>query len=256
MSLSFEIRKERILTDLEKNEKVEVRDLAKHFDVSGETIRRDLERLELAGYLKKVYGGAVRTKSNKEPTYTQKASMNKDAKISICQLAASLVEDNDNIIIGHGTTAVEMVRFLKHKKNLTIITPSVPVLNLAMELIEGKVIFIGGELESQQQFTGGHLANMMLEKFSVNKAFIAAGGLSFRNGITDYDINGSILAKNMMERAEEIIVLADDTKFGKSTFAHINPLSFASIIITNRPCSNEWNEYLKENNIELLISEQ
>lgn len=255
MSLSYEIRKEKILSDLEKNEIIKVSHIAELLNVSGETIRRDLDRLDEEGYLKKVYGGAVKTKQSTEPTFIQKTSINRDEKREICKTAASLVEDNDNIIIGHGTTAAELMNFLMDKNNLTIITSSVPVLNLAMDYTKGKVIFLGGELESHQQFIGGHFSNLILDKFNVNKAFLAAGGLSFKNGITDYDINGSILAGQMMDKAEEVIILADHTKFGKSTFAHIKPLTAASMIITNSYCSDEWKEYLEEHNIHLLISE-
>ena len=255
MSLSFEERKKLILEYLEREEKIQVRVVAKILDVSGETIRRDLDRLEKEGILKKVYGGAVKAKNSIELPFDQKTTMNALEKRAICKAAAGLVEDGDVIMIGHGTTAFEIVRFLNDKKNVTVITPSVPVLLLAMEVFDGQIIFIGGEYEREQKFTSGPLAEMIVSKLRANKAFVAAGGLSINDGITDYDLHGSSSSRKLMQRAEDVIVLADHTKFGKSTFAHVSSLTDASMIITDKPCSNEWEKTLAENEIELLIAD-
>jgi len=256
MSLSFEERKKNILKTLEKDEKVHVRALADALQVSGETIRRDLDRLEKEGLLKKVYGGAVKTRFSLEPPFDQKTTLNEKEKRAICKTAASLVEDGDRIMIGHGTTPLEIVRFLGNKKNVTIITASVPVMLLAMEVFDGQIIFIGGEFERSQKFTSGPLSDIVLQQLKANKAFIAAGGVSLKDGITDYDLNGSSISRRMMERVEETVILADHTKFGKTTFAHICPLNDVSIMITDQYCSEEWKAALAQREIELLIADE
>lgn len=254
MSLSFEERKKIILKSLEREEKVQVRVVAKILQVSDETIRRDLDRLEKEGILKKVYGGAVKAKFNSwELPFDQKTAINEQEKQAICKAAAALVEDDDIIIIGNGTTPLEIVRFLADKNNITLITPSLPVLLLAMEVFKGRIIFIGGEFERNQKYTSGPLSEMMLQYLKANKAFIAAGGISTVNGITDYDINGSSISRKMMERAEDVIILADHTKFGKTTFAYMCALTDASMIITDKSCSVEWKNTLAKKDIELLI---
>jgi len=255
MSLSFEERKKLILRTLERDEKVQVNVLANALAVSGETIRRDLDKLEKEGLLKKVYGGAVKAKFSLELPFDQKTTINAQEKRAICKAAASLVEDGDSIFIGHGTTPLEIVRFLDQKKNVTVITPSIPVLLLAKETFPGRIIFIGGEFERNQKFTGGPLADIVLQQLKANKAFIAAGGVSMKDGITDYDLQGSSSSRKMMERVEEAIILADHTKFGKTTFAHICPLSDVSMIITDKKCPEEWKNILAQKEIELLIAD-
>jgi DeoR/GlpR family transcriptional regulator of sugar metabolism len=127
---------------------------------------------------------------------------------------------------------------------------------LAMEGFNGRVIFVGGEFERNQQYTSGPLSERTLELMKANKAFIAAGGISVGNGITDYDITGSSISRKMMERAEEVIILADHTKFGKTTFAHMCSLTDVAMIITDNHCHEDWKKILAEKNIELIISNE
>ena len=256
MSLSFEDRRKVILKSLEKEEKVQVPILAEKFQVSGETIRRDLEKLEKEGVLKKVYGGAVKTKFKSwELPFDQKVPINEKEKRAICRAAAALVEDGDSIMIGNGTTPLEIVRFLTDKRDITLITHSTPVLLLAMEVFHGRMIFIGGEFERNQRSTIGPLSERMLTNLKANKAFISAGGVSTVDGITDYDLNGASISRKMMERAEDAVILADHTKFGKTTFAYMCPINEASMIITDSQCSEEWKTTLAEKEVELLIAE-
>jgi DeoR/GlpR family transcriptional regulator of sugar metabolism len=256
MSLSFEERKKMILASLEKEEKVQVRVLSKILQVSDETVRRDLDRLEKDGVLKKVYGGAVKTKFHSwELPFDQKTMINEKEKRAISKKAAALVEDGDIIMIGNGTTPLDMVHFLADKNDITLITPSIPILLLAMEVFKGRVIFIGGEFERNQKYTSGPLSERTLRYLKANKAFIPAGGISTANGITDYDLSGSSISRKMMERAEDVIILADHTKFGKTTFAYMTSLTDASMIITDKSCSDEWKNILAERQIELLIAD-
>lgn len=255
MSLSYEERKKIIIQSLDRDEKVQVRELATALEVSGETIRRDLDRLEKEGMLKKVYGGAVKEKFSLELPFDKKTTINPMGKRAICKKAAELVEDGDSILIGHGTTPVDIVRYLDDKKNITIITPSIPVLLLTMESFTGKVIFIGGEYEANQKFTSGPLSDAILQQLKVNKAFVAAGGLSMNDGVSDYDLEGASSSRKMMKRADEAIIFADHTKFGKTTFAHICPLTDISMIITDRECSEEWSTIFADNEIEVLVAD-
>ncbi|MFZ7946714.1 DeoR/GlpR family DNA-binding transcription regulator [Neobacillus sp. 19] len=257
MSLSFEERKTTIMESLEKEEKVQVRMLAHILQVSDETIRRDLDRLEKEGFLKKVYGGAVKTKIHSwELPFDEKTMINNIEKHAICRAAASLIEDGDIIMIGNGTTPLDMIPYLVDKKDITLITHSVPIMLGAMDVFKGRVIFIGGEIERNQKYTSGPLSERMLELLQANKAFICAGGISTVNGITDYDISGSSISRKMMERAEEVIILADHTKFGKTTFANMCALTDASKIITDSSCSIEWRKLVSERGIELIVADE
>jgi len=257
MSLSFEKRKKKIMDQLNREGRVEVQALADELAVSTETIRRDLERLDQEGKLKKVYGGAVKVRSDAlELPFDKKTLINAKEKAAIGKRAAALVEDGDTIMIGNGTSTLEVVRNLADRPNVTIVTHSTPVLLLAMEMFPGRTIFVGGEVNRHQQSVSGPLAELVLNRLRVNKAFISAGGVSLVDGITDYELSEAHISRLMMERADEAIILADHSKLGKTTFANICSLDEVYTIITDHKCPEEWKRYMAERDIELIVAEE
>lgn len=259
LSLAFEQRKKTILSRLATEERIYVPELANLLEVSTETIRRDLDRLEKQGKLKKVYGGAVlktTAADGLEPSFETKRLINQPEKQAIAKAAASLIEDGDIIMIGNGTTSMELVRYISDRKNVSLITLSVPVLNLALEVFKGKIIFVGGEVDTHLQSTYGSLAQLTLKQMRANKAFIGVGGISAENGISDYELNEAQMSQILMERCDELIVMADHTKFGESTFAHICELEKTSVIVSDWNCPAKWKKILKEHHVSLLLGDK
>ncbi|MET3937405.1 DeoR/GlpR family transcriptional regulator of sugar metabolism [Paenibacillus sp. PvP094] len=253
MSLTYEERRQTILAQLATQGKVQVQLLADHFQVSTETIRRDLDRLEKEGELRKVYGGAVRVRSGMiEASFQKRSLLQLTEKQRIGAAAASLIEDGETVMLDNGTTTLEIMRQLKNRSQITVITNSVPILACALENFAGKIIFAGGDINPAVQASTGHLAHELLNQFKVNKAFISAGGISLTDGITDYMLEEAQISRKMMERAEESILVADNTKFGRSTFAQIAPLDKISMVITDDGCPPEWVDALHGMEIEMV----
>ncbi|WP_337102211.1 DeoR/GlpR family DNA-binding transcription regulator [Paenibacillus sp. YIM B09110] len=256
MSLTYEDRRMTILNHLEMEGKVQVHRLSEQLSVSTETVRRDLDRLEKEGKLRKVYGGAVKMRMELvEPPFLKRTQMMKAEKASIGKLAASLVEDGETIMVDNGTTTIEILPYLRDRTNITLITHSIPVLNLAMETFRGTIIFAGGEVNPEYQATTGSLTDRMLDQFKVNKAFISLGGISLADGITDYHLAEAAISRKMMQRAEESILVADHSKFGMSTFARVARLEEISMLITDAGCPKEWIDTMEALGIEVRISE-
>ncbi|MFX3617678.1 MAG: DeoR/GlpR family DNA-binding transcription regulator [Sporolactobacillus sp.] len=253
MSLAFESRKQYILKRLTKDGKIYVPDISKELDVSAETIRRDLDRLEQEGRLRKVYGGAVKNhRLSVEPAFEQKMLVNSKQKQIIGRLAASLIEEGDVIMLGNGTTVLSILDFLGNKQNITLISHSTPVILKAMENFNGELISIGGKVDVRQQSTHGPLAEIELLQLKANKAFISAGGISKNDGITDYDLNEASMSRLLMQRSEESIILGDTSKIGRTTFAHICDLKDVNAFVTDAECPGNMRQALKENGIRLL----
>ncbi|WP_054954866.1 DeoR/GlpR family DNA-binding transcription regulator [Paenibacillus dakarensis] len=256
MSLTYEERKQTILARLSTEGKVQVHALAKNFNVSTETIRRDLDRLEKEGKLRKVYGGAVQTRSEWiEPTFLRRTEMHQPEKQAIGRLAASLVKAGETVILDNGTTTLEIMRHLKGRGDVTVITNSVPIMACALEGFQGKIIFAGGEVNMNCQAATGAVAHQLLDQFKANKAFISAGGISLSEGITDYNLDEALLSRKIMQRTEEAILVADHSKFGVTTFAQIAPIDHISMIITDSGCTEEWVEAINKLDVEVLLSE-
>ncbi|NOV01601.1 DeoR/GlpR family DNA-binding transcription regulator [Paenibacillus planticolens] len=256
MSLTFEDRRMKILNHLEMEGKVQVLHLSELLSVSTETVRRDLDRLEKEGKLRKVYGGAVKMRMELvEPPFLRRTQMMKSEKAAIGKAAASIVQDGETIMLDNSTTTLEILPYLKDHTNVTLITHSVPVLNLAMELFSGRIIFIGGEVNVEYKAATGVLTDQMLDQFKVNKAFISVGGISLVDGITDFHLAEAVISRKMMQRAEESILVADHSKFGMSTFARVAKLDEISMLITDSGCPKEWIDTLEGLGIEVLIGE-
>ncbi|MEC0230413.1 DeoR/GlpR family DNA-binding transcription regulator [Paenibacillus alba] len=256
MSLTFEDRRMTILNQLEMEGKVQVHHLSELLAVSTETVRRDLDRLEKEGKLRKVYGGAVKMRMELvEPPFLKRAQMMRPEKMAIGKLAASLVQDGETIMLDNGTTTIEMLPYLKDRTNVTIITHSIPILNLAMETFRGRIIFAGGEVNAEYKAVSGVLTDQTLDQFKVNKAFVSVGGISLADGITDFHLGEAVISRKMMQRAEEAIVLTDHTKFGMATFARVSKLEDISMLITDAGCPKEWIDTIEALGIEVLISE-
>ncbi|CQR56022.1 DeoR/GlpR family DNA-binding transcription regulator [Paenibacillus riograndensis] len=251
MTLLAEERQQLILQQLEETGKVKVIPLAQQLEVSNETIRRDLDALEEQRKLKRVYGGAVKlTHFDGEPSYTMRRKLNQEGKQAIGREAARLLQDGDTVFMDTGTTVLEMTRWLAGKKNITIVTNSLPAASallqaLSLEQFTGKVILLGGEISVQQQSVSGILAHELLKQFTLDKAFLSVGGISPAQGITDYDMNESLVSRLAAGQASEVILLADHSKIGSTAFCQIAPLHTADVIISDQELPGGWKEELE-----------
>lgn len=255
MSLLSEERKRIVIELLNSHGKVKVNDLVERFGVSSETIRRDLEALELNKKLKKVYGGAIKISSaGVEPPYTQRFTNHENEKNIIGKLAASFVEDNDVIAIDVGSTTLKMIPWICSKNNITVVTNSVPALNALIEKKNkkhfiGNIIFLGGEINSQQMTVSGPLAESMLENLYVDKAFVAAGGLTIVQGITSYDELEASSSRKIMSKSKEIMVLVDNFKVGVINLYKVADIDQVDVIICDSDVPEQWKQSLKIKNV-------
>lgn len=251
MSILPEERKNEILNKLKRAGKVTVTDLAKQFNISEETIRRDLTILEEKGSLKKVYGGAIATIfQDGEPPFSQRTTVNQTEKIKIGKKATELISDGDVIVIDVGTTTVEFAHFIQNKKNITILTNSIPVSTVLTESLNqnkftGEILLLGGQIDPKQQSVSGRLTEQMLNEFNIDKAFISAGGVSIQNGVSNYHLNESLVSRIMVDVSKQIILLADHSKLGVDTFCKVCPLEKVDMIVCDQPFPDGWKNDLK-----------
>lgn len=261
MSVSSEQRKEFILQILDREGKVNVLPLAHRFMVSSETIRRDLDVLEREGQLRRVYGGAVRHSgySPSEPPYALRKSQNAEEKRAIGRAAADWIEDGSTIVIDVGTTAMELAMAIQDKQQLKVITNSVAVAAVLSDSLNqgrfrGKVTLLGGELNPEQQSISGPLCERMMEQFRVDLAFMSVGGVSLVDGITDYDANEASMSQLFARCAQRVVVLADHSKLGVTTFARIMSFDGVEAIICDVECPDEWKDAVDQSGVQWIAA--
>ena len=250
-------RRNQILTMLHKQGMVKIPELVKAFGVSVITIRRDLDEMVRAGWVQKVYGGAILApQAAPEPDaqrlFHARLANNHREKMMIGMAAAKLVKDGETIILDIGTTALEVAKNLGAYEDLTVLTNSIPILN---QLANTKlnVYSLGGRLRGNELALHGSLAFKALNDFCVDKAFIGAGGITLKNGITDHNLDSAELCTAIASRSRQTILVTDSSKFGKDASVIIGPLNSVETIITDSGISPEYADGIRQAGIELII---
>jgi DeoR/GlpR family transcriptional regulator of sugar metabolism len=236
--------------------------LVEAFDVSGDTVRRDLQYLHEQGVLVRSFGGVVRRDdlARFEPPFVTRMRANSDAKAAIGALAATLVADLQTLIVNGGTTTLELARALKDKKGLTVVTNNLHLPgNISPDAVS-QLHILGGQFRMRSFATLGPVElpdpqGGRTHAFHADLAFIGVGGVSDDGGFTGGDLRESSVIRQMAERAERVVVLADSSKFGRTAFAHIGELSIADVLITDTAPTAKLRAALAESGVQMLIPE-
>jgi len=233
MNISTEERREEIISIIQENGKVKVSELSERYGISEVSIRKDLELLEAEGHLSRVHGGAVGlNKLYVNMDLNERYRTNAIAKRKLAELASRFIEDNDTIMMNAGTTLTYVLRAIRNKKNITIVTNSVQNATEAALYSDFTVILLGGELDSKYQFTYGEDAISQLENYHANKCILSVDGISAAAGLTLYYSNEASLVKKMIESSGSVIITADSSKVGKNVFAKITDAAKTDILVT------------------------
>ncbi len=226
--------------------------LISHFDASEATIRRDISYLEDQKRIIRRRGEVFAIKKEKESAFTQREHLNQEAKQKIAQIAASLIDDYDTIILDAGTTTLEIARLLTHRTDLTILTNSLPVANtIAPSNIS--LSLAGGHLFSQNMSTQGPDAEAFFKKVEVGKTFIGASGVRKLVGLETLNPFEAEIKKLMVKAAKKVYGVIDSSKFetaGINVFCDFSDLDY---IITDKPITDEQTlQLLKKHHVEVL----
>lgn len=246
-------RRNLIMEALRRDERVLVAPLAQQFDVSEETIRRDLANLEQLGLAVKCYGGATLADNRDAPPFKVRKKLNVDEKKTVAALIADMVDDGDFLMLDDSSTSYFVLRALHGKKGLTIVTNSIEIILELSGLHENwKVISTGGNLDQDVFAFFGRQAEETIRAFHVDKAIISCTGLDMHGRFTEAGIENANIKKAMMDSSREVILAMDSHKFDKTAFLSVGNLHQVSTIVTNADPGPAWREYLAEQNIRLV----
>lgn len=247
-------RYQELIKYLQQHDIIKVEKMLDLFDISIETARRDLNHLENEGIIKKIYGGATLIrKEDSEPATSERMSRNIAEKTAIGKKCAEFINDGDSILLEVGTTVLQAAKALKSKKNLSIITNSIHVINELMDT-DFDIYIIGGKMRHGEGSISGAVSLFELENFHIQKAILSAGGITPEHGISDYNIEEVLVRKKVIEQAREVILVADSSKFGRDVLAHITPLSSIDTIITDNKIYPELLEKFREADANIVLA--
>lgn len=250
-------RKNRILEILQEEKKVVVTELSKTFDVSEETIRRDLDKLEKEGYVVKAYGGAVLNDNQlMELPFIVRKKANVEAKQKIASLISEQIHDGDRIVLDASSTALFVLKHIKDKKNITLITNSVEILVESAETSGWSIYSTGGLMQEGSLALFGPSADKMLASFHVDKAIISCKGIDMNGGITDSNEMHALTKSNMLKGVNTRIIAVDSSKFDKISFAKICDVANIDVIVTDKKPSAVWMETFNKYGIEVIFGSE
>lgn len=248
-------RKTHILRKISAEESITVTDLAAGLDVSEMTIRRYLAELESEGLLKRVHGGAVSSHGRSyEPPYALRNSQAVDAKQRIAKAAAAMVEEGDSLALDVGSTVFAIAGELAGRRGLTVMTPSMRIVNLFIKNKDIRLIVPGGILRHGEESLIGDLTHQTFKGLFVDKLFLGVGGLDIQNGLTEYNWDDALVKQAMIRSAKKVYLVADASKFGRSAFAKIADIKDIHVIITDQAPPAPLLQELEKNGVAVFIA--
>ena len=253
-------RQNEMLTMMKQNGSIVIKDAAARFGVSIITIRRDLDDLIQEGMAQKVYGGATLAPDTTSdtgylPYFYARAERHRHEKELIGAAAAALVGEGDTIVLDVGTTALEVAKNLGDYHQVTVLSASLMAL---MELSKKNLIVyaLGGQLRQSDLALIGGTAYDTLSSFCIDKAFIGAGGVTFENGMTDYNRDSAELCMTISRGAKQVILVTDSSKFGQDVSFRIGMLDMVSTIVTDRGIPKDYIEKFQKRGIEVIVADE
>jgi len=247
-----EERLDKIMRILEKEQRLVTKELPELLNTTTVTIRKDLAILEQRGLLKRTHGGAIKTgKLFKGQALNEKEKINLEQKRRIVAKAAKMISEGDTIILDSGSTTSLLAKELIENKNITVITNAI---NIANDLVESdlEVILIGGTLIKETSTLVGPLADDTLRKISCDKLFIGVDGIDFKVGLTTPNILEAHTSHVMMSIAGEVVLLVDETKFGRRSLGVIAQIKDIDKIITTKKLTDVEREEFALSRVEVI----
>ncbi len=248
-------RRNHILSILQQRGSVAVNELSGYFHVSEETIRRDLLQMEQESILTRVHGGAFLSDVVREAVpYNLRRDTEKDAKNQIAMSCLPLIQGGDTLFLDSSTTALYIAERLRELRNITVITNALAIISVLADCADNRVIAIGGELDTESRcFTGWKTVDA-LSTYHADKAFVSCTGVSIAHGLTDSNEMEGRIRYLMLKNAQKRYLIADTTKFGKTTLTQITGLEMIDAVISDKQLSEEWQDELSRWNIRLYTN--
>lgn len=243
-----------ILDLLQHKRTVQVSQLMLALDVSGETVRRDLEYLEKEGLLTRVHGGAALVKMDTtQGLFRSRMQVSIAEKKQIAQKAIRHISEGFSIGLDHSTTGMIFAQLIKEKfKNLTIVTNSNEIVNVFADQQSYRIVQCGGTFNHDELACFGDMALEYLTHFNLDVAFIGCGGISLREGLTENHLDGASMLRAYLAVAQQKIVLADSAKFDKVTFVKICDLADIDLIVTDDALRQKTREKYRAAGVEVI----
>lgn len=252
--MALNVRQTAIMELARAEGRVAVEDLAERFDVTLQTIRRDLSELAESGYLDRVHGGAVRRTGVVNIKYAERSRMNELAKAAIGRACAAAIPDNSSIIMNLGTTTEAVAREMLMHRNITVVTNNINIANILLENPGCEILVAGGALRRADGGLVGDLTTQFFEQFKVDYAVIGVSALDADGDLLDYDLAEVRVSKTIIQQARQCYLVTDRSKLDRSAPVRLASLSAIDTIFTDAPLPEALVEKCRDWGTEINVS--
>lgn len=244
----------RLLIEFINNrQNVSISDVCEHFSISEATARRDLDLLAERSLIERVHGGAVsRETRHGEPPVLLREKEQYQEKKRIALAASNLIDDGETVFLGSGTTVAEVAKNLANRKNITVITNSILVVNNLVEHPDITVIMLGGILRQSEFSLIGHLANEALTGLRADKVIMGIHSIDPQYGLTSEYMPEIVTDRAILGIGKQIIVLADHTKCGQVSVAFLASVNSIDILITDKAVSEKFESEIISTGVKVI----
>lgn len=253
--MNSSIRLNEIERFIQIKNQVSVSELSEKWEITEETVRRDLDKLVIKGSIKRVHGGAVWVKDSdvnkNQIDFYKRQVTNVKEKRKIAVLASDLIATKRTIFADASSTVVETLKSIKDNPGLTVVTNSCEIFK-EVNSYKSNLISTGGFYNSNSQSFQGIIAKESISRYHSELTIIGSRGLDLESGATDSYESEWEIKKEMLKKSDEVALLVDYSKFDKIAFIHLTDLNKINYIITDRKPSKKWLDYCNENQIEII----
>ena len=259
MELKFPLsnleRQEQLLHFVEQQRRATVTEISERFSISLATARRDLEAMAERGEIKRFHGGAKAVhKAPPELPVLQRTGAQAEEKRQIGRATAELVKDGETVFLSSGTTTLEVARCLRHRRNLTVITNSLPILNELANLPDVTVIGLGGILRHTEMSMIGHITEQALAEVHAHKIILGIRALDIERGLTNDYLPETMTDRTILAHGGQVIIVADHTKCGRVSTAFVAPITAMQVFVTDAKTPSDFIEALTHRGIKVLVA--
>lgn len=248
-------RQNDILAAARRQGRVVVESLAEVFQVTPQTIRRDINDLCKRGLLTRVHGGAMPANSISNVGYEDRRVLFAQEKAMIGAAAAARIPENTAVTLNIGTTTEQVARALYSHRGLVVITNNLNVVNILSGSPAKELILAGGVVRQSDGGIIGEAAVDFMRQFRVDSAVIGASALDEDGAVLDYDYREVLVARAIIENARRTILVADHQKFERSAPVRICDLASIDMFVTDRMPPRRFAAACREHGVELIVAE-
>lgn len=248
-------RQKQILFLLSQQGRLSVAEIVTQFSISEATARRDLETLASQGKAQRVHGGVIAVEqAPPELPILERENEQAEEKARIGRVAAGLVGNHETVFLGSGTTVLEIARNLRDHRDLTVITNSLPVLNMLAGRKEITVVSLGGMLRESELSFIGHITEQALVEVRADKVFMGTRGVSLEHGLTNDYLQETLTDRAILKSGREVIIVADHTKVNRVATVLLAPLSQMHTLVTDSKADKKFVQALKRQEIQVVVA--